>query len=82
MNYDKYIFDWENNLLEDDEYGDTSKYAFSLLNKAISMLKKFKNERNPYEDDNKELEKIINILQATYLETSHNELYFDEDYFR
>ena len=79
MNYDKYIFDWQNELLEKDEYLNTNKYAFSLLNKAQNMLKEHIDKYDMNSDAEKNLQLINNLLIEIYHETSYIKLEFDNN---
>jgi len=80
MNYEKYIFDWENRLLERNEYLNTEKYAFSLLNKAQCLLKDHIDKYVMSNDEKENLKKVNDIVKRVYLETSHIEIEFTYDY--
>lgn len=77
MNYEKYIFDWQNELLNEYEYLDTDKYAFSLFKKAKIMLEKHINTYEMDIDERENIKLISNLLTEIYLEISHIELEFD-----
>lgn len=80
MNYNKYLFDWKNQLLEESEYTDTDKYAFSLLNKAQEMLTDHIANYDMTSEQKKSLRDINNLLKEVYLETSHIERKFLDDF--
>ena len=80
MNFDKYIFDWENKLLEENEYFETNKYAFSLLKKAQFILNEHINTFNMETKEKNNMILINDLLTKIYLETSHVELEFNNKY--
>lgn len=82
MNHQKYIADWNNNVLEKEAYGDTEKIAFSYLNVARELLA---NHMEKYEVEDEELhslQAIEALLKHSYVESSHLEMSFEEEYWK
>lgn len=80
MDYPQYIVDWKTNALETEEYANTEKISFSLLNVARDLLNDHIIRFDMTEDQLNHLLNIEKLLEHAYTESSHIEMTFKDKY--